>query len=105
MVHSVTRWNHLPMIGGIAVNLRFAPSRDPVELAGSLRPLLETFMRLGGFEAQANVVSSETLRAARLDPEQHRDLVVRVAGYSDFFVRLSSEIQEEIITRFEHELR
>jgi pyruvate-formate lyase len=53
---------------------------------------------------QFNVVSAETLRAAQEHPEQYRTLVVRVAGYSDYFVRLSRDLQDEIISRTEHGL-
>jgi formate C-acetyltransferase len=48
------------------------------------------------------VVTAATLREAQVQPEQHRDLIVRVAGYSDYFCDLSTELQEEIITRTEH---
>jgi len=51
---------------------------------------------------QFNIVRKETLREAQAAPEQHRDLLVRVAGYSDYFCDLSRELQDEIITRTEH---
>jgi formate C-acetyltransferase len=59
-------------------------------------------MRRGGFEIQVNVVSNETLLAAQAHPEEYTDLVVRVAGYSDYFVKLSLKMQDEIIARTEH---
>jgi formate C-acetyltransferase len=59
-------------------------------------------MRHGGFEIQVNMVDAETLRAARAHPEMYRDLVVRIGGYSDYFVGLSPRMQDEIITRTEH---
>ncbi len=101
MVRSVTRWNHAPMIGGIAVNMRFQPGSDPQALARTIRPVLETFLKLGGFEAQVNVVGADTLRDAQAHPERYRDLVVRIAGYSDYFVGLSPEMQAEVIARSE----
>lgn len=101
MVRSVTKWEHAPMIGGIAVNFRFQAARDPDQLAAAIRPVLETFLMLGGFEAQVNVVSTDVLRRAQEHPEQYRDLVVRVAGYSDYFIGLSREMQEEVIARTE----
>ena len=52
---------------------------------------------------QFNVVTAEQLREAQVDPEGHRHLIVRVAGYSDYFCDLSAELQEEIIRRTEHE--
>jgi formate C-acetyltransferase len=51
---------------------------------------------------QFNVVTAETLRQAQQHPEQYRDLIVRVAGYSDYFVELEKELQEEIIKRTAH---
>jgi formate C-acetyltransferase len=88
MVRSVTSWDHAPMIGGIAVNMKLPAAGDPDDLVHPLAGLLESFLGLGGFEAQVNVVSAATLRDARAHPERHRDLVVRIAGYSDYFVGL-----------------
>ena len=69
-----------------------------------MRQLIETYLQRGGFEMQVNVVSRETLLAARKHPEQYQDLLVRVAGYSDYFVKLTPQMQEEVIARTEHEL-
>jgi len=71
-------------------------SRDKV------RALLNVYFRNGGQELQINSVDTETLRAAQRDPEQFRDLVVRVAGFSEFFVNLTPEMQEDIIAREAH---
>jgi pyruvate-formate lyase len=57
---------------------------------------------MDGHHIQFNVVNAETLRKAQQHPEQYRDLIVRVAGYSDYFVNLTPELQEEIIKRTEH---
>jgi pyruvate-formate lyase len=57
---------------------------------------------MDGHHIQFNVVDVETLRAAQANPEEHRDLIVRVAGYSDYFCDLSETLQEEIIARTEH---
>ena len=99
-IRSVTTWDHAPMLGGIAVNMRFQPGCSP----DALRHTLETFLRLGGFEAQVNVVDAARLRDAQADPDAHRDLVVRIAGYSDYFVGLSAEMQAEVIARTEIDL-
>ena len=56
---------------------------------------------MNGHHIQFNVVDAETLRDAQLHPENYRDLIVRVAGYSDYFVDLTPELQEEIIRRTE----
>ena len=64
--------------------------------------LIETYMRRGGFEIQVNVVSTDILRDAQIHPEKYRDLLVRVAGYSDYFIHLNPNMQAEIIARNEH---
>ena len=68
----------------------------------NLRAMLNVYFGNGGQELQINVVSSQMLRAAQKDPDQYRDLVVRVAGFSEFFVRLTPELQQDIIARMEH---
>ena len=103
-VKSTTCWDHTPMLGGLVLNLKFSPQalhskQDRIKLA----ELIKTYMRLGGFEVQLNVVGRETLRAAQEHPEQYRDLVVRVAGYTDYFNNVSPAMQDEIIARTEFE--
>ena len=58
--------------------------------------------RRGGIEMQVNVVDKATLEDARVHPEDHKDLIVRIGGYSDYFTRLSSVLQQEIIDRTEY---
>ena len=58
---------------------------------------------MDGHHIQFNVVTADTLRKAQQNPEQYKDLIVRVAGYSDYFVDLSYELQNEIIQRTEHD--
>lgn len=67
-----------------------------------LKPLLRTFVDRGGHIFQGNVISAEKLRQAQQSPDDHRDLVVRVAGYSARFTSLSAATQEEIITRYKY---
>ena len=64
--------------------------------------LIRTYFKLDGHHIQFNVVSADTLRAAQKNPEKYRDLIVRVAGYSDYFNNLGPKLQEEIIKRTEH---
>jgi formate C-acetyltransferase len=64
--------------------------------------LTETFIKNGGIHIQYNFLDKQTLLAAKKDPEEYKDLVVRVAGYSAYFVNLTSEVQDEIIARTEH---
>ncbi len=100
---SSTKWDHVPMLGGIAVNLKFTRSGRGEDFVASLQSLVETFMLRGGFEIQINVVDRDMLLKAQAHPEAYRDLVVRIGGYSDYFVGLSPRMQEEIILRTEHE--
>ncbi|MBI2504921.1 MAG: hypothetical protein HYW07_17015 [Candidatus Latescibacteria bacterium] len=99
---STTSWDHRPMIGGLAYNMKFNASllRSPVSRQG-LRDLVLTFLRRGGFETQINAVDQETLKKARAHPEEYRDLVVRIGGYTDYFARLSPQMQDELILRTE----
>jgi formate C-acetyltransferase len=64
--------------------------------------MVRTYFKADGHHVQFNVVTADTLRAAQADPEAHRGLIVRVAGYSDYFCDLSLALQEEIIARTEH---
>jgi formate C-acetyltransferase len=88
---------------GYQVNIRFHSGMiaDEAQRA-KLRAMLNVYFQNGGQELQINVVDSDTLRAAQKNPEQYRDLVVRVAGFSEFFVNLTPEMQAEIIARTEH---
>jgi pyruvate-formate lyase len=60
-------------------------------------------MRKGGFEVQINVVDSATLREAKAHPEHHRNLTVRIAGYSEYFCSIGEALQDEIIARTEYD--
>jgi pyruvate-formate lyase len=73
------------------------------EGVSNLGNLTTTFLRLGGQQLQVNVVDAATLRAAQQQPDKYRDLIVRVAGYSDYFVDIGPDLQEEIIKRTEHQ--
>ena len=65
--------------------------------------LIRGYFKLDGHHIQFNVVDAATLRAAQQDPAQHRNLIVRVAGYSDYFCDLGVVLQDEIIKRTEHQ--
>lgn len=101
---SSTKWDHSPLIGGVAVNMKFAKSSLGSSSLDTMANLIKTFIARGGFEMQINVVDKETLLAARKNPENYRDLVVRIGGYSDYFVKLSDEMQQEVILRTAHEI-
>ena len=89
--------------GGTLLNLKFTPQvLEGDEGLEKLVQLVRSYFKLSGHHIQFNVVSAKTLRAAQGEPEKYRDLIVRVAGYSDYFCDLSEALQEEIITRTEH---
>jgi formate C-acetyltransferase len=69
-----------------------------------LAALIRGYFHHGGHHVQFNIVDRRVLLDAMAHPEQHRDLIIRVAGYSDYFVLLSPEIQREILSRTEHGL-
>ena len=101
---SATSWNHSPMIGGLAYNMKFNSSLfSTPESRNGLRELVLTFLRRGGFETQINVTDADTLKKAQAEPEKYRDLVVRIGGYSDYFARLSPEMQAEVLLRTEYQ--
>jgi pyruvate-formate lyase len=89
--------------GGTLLNQKFTPQilADEAGIRG-LVSLVRTYFGLGGHHVQFNVVDAATLRAAQRDPARHRDLIVRVAGYSDYFCDLGETLQDEIIARTEH---
>lgn len=102
VLRSAAKIDHLKT-GGTLLNQKFTPAI----LAGEaglqkLMALVRTYFRLDGHHIQFNVVDRTTLLAAQLDPQKHRDLIVRVAGYSDYFCDLSKELQDEIIARTQH---
>jgi len=102
VLKSVAKMDHA-RTGGTLLNLKFTPAllADETGLAALVK-LVRTYFRLGGHHVQFNVVDAGTLRDAQAHPELHRDLIVRVAGYSDYFCDLGRSLQEEIIARTEH---
>jgi pyruvate-formate lyase len=99
---SATCWDHERALGGLVFNAKF--TRDFMtkrENLAALRAIIETYLMRGGFEIQVNVVDNADLREAQKHPDKYRDLVVRVAGYSDYFVNLAENIQDEVIARSE----
>ena len=102
VIRSAGKMDHVKT-GGTLLNMKLSPAL----LAGDagierLAHLVRGYYKLDGHHLQFNVVDAETLRAAQADPGSHRDLIVRVAGYSDYFCDLSPELQNEIIARTEH---
>ena len=66
-----------------------------------LRSLISTYFRLGGMQVQFNVVSTEALHEAQKDPDSYKSLIVRIAGFSTYFVTLDKRTQDDFITRTE----
>ena len=104
-VLSSTKWSHRKALGGLVHNIKFSDSvAGSPEGCKAIRHAVETFLLRGGFEIQVNVVGKETLLKAQETPELYPDLLVRVAGYSDYFVHLNKNMQDEVIARTEHEM-
>jgi pyruvate-formate lyase len=103
VIKSVAKMDHV-RTGGTLLNQKFTPSvlQDDAGLDGLVH-LIRAYFQLDGHHIQFNVVDAATLRAAQAHPEQYRDLIVRVAGYSDYFCDLGKALQDEIIARTAHE--
>jgi formate C-acetyltransferase len=103
VIRSVARMDHA-RTGGTLLNLKLTPHllKSDGDL-DRLVQLIRTHFRLDAHHVQFNVVDAATLRAAQADPQQYRDLIVRVAGYSDYFCDLGRALQDEIIARTEHQ--
>jgi formate C-acetyltransferase len=98
-------FDHHHFSGGIALNLRMHPtvlSRE--DGIAKLRDMTKAYFENGGMEVQYNVVDTATLRAAQKEPTEYRDLVVRIAGYSAYFVELGRDLQNDIISRNENRI-
>jgi formate C-acetyltransferase len=103
VLKSASKIDHL-RTGGTLLNQKFTPQIMEDETGQEqVKNLVRTYFHLNGHHIQFNVVTAETLRKAKLEPEKHRDLIVRVAGYSDYFIELTEELQDEIIKRTEHQ--
>ncbi len=103
VIKSVAKMDHA-RTGGTLLNQKFTPQllKDDDGLDKFIQ-LIRTYFKLDGHHIQFNVVDAATLRAAQKTPEQYRDLIVRVAGYSDYFCDLGKALQDEIIARTGHQ--
>jgi len=103
VIRSLTKLDHT-MSGGTLLNQRFLPSllkRD--EDIKKLGQLIRSYFTLGGHHIQFNIVDTATLYAAQETPEDYKDLLVRMAGYSDYFNDMNADLQQEVIERTENE--
>jgi formate C-acetyltransferase len=90
--------------GGTLLNQKFTPQILSSEAGiNGLMHLIRAYFKMDGHHIQFNVVTAKILKKAKKEPEKYRDLIVRVAGYSDYFVDLTNELQDEIIRRTEYE--
>lgn len=102
MINSLTSWDQSAFLAGMVVNIKFNPNNLKTEYSEAFISLLRTFIERGGLELQVNVVCRQELEDACIHPEKHRDLIVRIGGFSDYFVRLTDTLKAEIIERTEY---
>jgi formate C-acetyltransferase len=104
-LRSLSKANHRLLPGGAAINLRLSPRYlRGEEGLQALVDLLKAYVAMGGEQLQVTVVDAETLRQALEKPNEYRDLVVRVAGFTAYFVTLTPALQREIVARAEASL-
>lgn len=102
VIKSAAKIDHI-RTGGTLLNQKFTPQfLDNDDGINKVAQLVRSYFKMDGHHIQFNVVTAETLKKAQKDPEKYRDLIVRVAGYSDYFVDLNEDLQNEIIKRTEH---
>ena len=103
VLKSVAKMDHA-RTGGTLLNQKLTPSlladEEGLDKFGNL---VRSYFRMNGHHIQFNVIDADTLRAAQQEPDRYRDLIVRVAGYSDYFCDLGTSLQDEIIARTEHQ--
>ncbi len=103
VLKSAAKIDHI-RTGGTLLNQKFSPQFfEDEEAISKVGSLVRGYFKMDGHHIQFNVVSADTLRDAQKHPEKYRDLIVRVAGYSDYFNDLGIDLQNEIIRRTEHE--
>ena len=101
VIRSAAKIDHIKT-GGTLLNQKFTPSLlSTEEGCNNLVHLIRAYFRMDGHHIQFTVVDADTLREAQKHPEDYRDLIVRVAGYSDYFNDLGEDLQNEIICRTE----
>ncbi len=102
ILRSVTHLDQTKYGNGTLLNMKFHPSAvNSPEGVKKLQELMQTYFSLGGMQLQINVVSADTLKAAQVKPEEYKDLVVRIAGFSVYFVEMTKDSQDDLISRTE----
>jgi 4-hydroxyphenylacetate decarboxylase large subunit len=103
LFESATCWDH-SMSQNSQMNLKLHPTAvKGMEGSKKLLALTQAYMRKGGFHIQYNVVDSKVLRDAQKNPDNYRDLMVRVAGFTQYWVEIGKPIQDEVVARTEYE--
>ncbi|MCD8343674.1 MAG: formate C-acetyltransferase/glycerol dehydratase family glycyl radical enzyme, partial [Oscillospiraceae bacterium] len=102
IANSVAKLDHARIANGIILNWKFSPSAVSGETGrDNLMALMDVYFKNQGMQSQFSIVGRETMLAAQKHPEQYQDLLVRIAGYSAYFVELSKELQNDLIGRTE----
>ena len=104
IVNSASNYDQGCFQNGMCLNIKFHPTALQGDGHEKLAQLTQTYFENGGAEIQYNVVSNEKLRAAQANPEEYRDLIVRIAGYSAYFVEMPKALQDDLISRNEQML-
>jgi formate C-acetyltransferase len=100
MLKSVSKVDHSSYLNGTILNVKFHPTAVKGEGANKLAALIRTYLiDFKGWQIQFNIVSAEKLREAQRKPEEYKDLIVKVAGYSAQFISLDKKLQDQIIFR------
>ena len=103
VLNSAAKFDHIKT-GGTLLNQKLSPELLPTDAGlDHFVDLVRVYFSKDAHHIQFNVVTRKTLQEALANPEKHRDLIVRVAGYSDYFLNLTPELQDEIISRTEQE--
>jgi len=102
-LRSVAKLDHAYATNGTILNMKLHPTAvSGEERIAKFASLIKSFFDLQGFQVQFNIVSADTLREAQVHPDKHKNLVVKVAGYSALFTNLDPHLQNQIIARTEH---
>jgi len=104
LLNSVVCLDHCHAAGTLVVNIRLSKKMfDTAESRDKIKALIRSYFEMGGMQIQVNVVDQDVLRDAIAHPDRHRDLIIRVGGYSEYFVRLGEALQRSVLLRTEHE--
>ncbi len=101
ILKSCTKIDHIMNSNGTLLNMRFHPKSLEGEGQKKFKALMQTYFDMGGMEMQFNIMSADTLRKAQKNPEEYKDLIVRIAGFSAYFVELYKGMQDDVINRTE----